>query len=178
MPKKSKKTKKTAKPKKHARARRAAPRKTVPRKVASRRAVSQTSLRYASKPVIKKVSQTPVAPLAEDQIQKFREILTQKRDDLMAIVQRKKEEEIEDVGVGDEADVATRSVEKEMLFELTDSEKQTLDRIEAALRKMEKGVYGECESCQRGIPRLRLQVMPWARYCINCQTEQEVPAAE
>ena len=63
------------------------------------------------------------------------------------------EQEIEDMEVGDEADIATRSVEKEMLFELTDSEKQTLDMVEAALRKMEKGVYGTCESCHRGIPR-------------------------
>jgi DnaK suppressor protein len=178
MAKKSKKTKKAAKPKKHVRARKAASRKVVSRRATSRKVISQTSLHCASKPVAKKVPQAPVTPLTEDQIQKFREVLTQKRDDLMAIVQRKKEEEIEDVGVGDEADIATRSVEKEMLFELTDSEKQTLDRIEAALRKMEKGVYGACESCQRGIPRLRLQVMPWARYCINCQAEQEVPVAE
>lgn len=118
--------------------------------------------------------------LTDSQIQKFREVLTQKRDDLLAVVQRKKEQEIGigDIEVGDEADIATRSVEKEMLFELTDSEKQTLDMIEAALRKMEKGVYGRCESCQKGIPRMRLDVMPWARYCIQCQSELESPAGE
>ena len=120
----------------------------------------------------------PATPLPEEQLEKFREVLTQKRDDLLAVVQRKKVEEVEDMEVGDEADVATRSVEKEMLFELTDSEKQTLDMVEAALRKMEKGVYGFCESCRKGIPRMRLQVMPWARYCVDCQTQQEIPAAE
>jgi DnaK suppressor protein len=130
------------------------------------------------KPPEKKERTAPVPPLSNDQIQKFRDVLSQKRDDLAAIVQRKKEEEVEDIGVGDEADIATHSVEKEMLFELTDSEKQTLDMVEAALRKMEKGFYGVCESCQKGIPRMRLQVMPWARYCISCQSEQEVPAGE
>jgi DnaK suppressor protein len=167
MAKKSKKVKKTqkaSKPKKAARAKRAS--------------VSRTAIHYSTKNTVKKVAQGHVAPLTADQVQKFREVLTQKRDDLFAIVQRKKEEEIEDMGVGDEADIATRSVEKEMLFELTDSEKQTLDMIEAALRKMEKGSFGACESCQRGIPRMRLQVMPWARYCINCQAEQEVPVTE
>jgi DnaK suppressor protein len=80
--------------------------------------------------------------------------------------------------IGDEADVATRSVEREMLFELTDSEKQTLDMIEASLRKIEKGVFGRCESCQQVIARLRMDVMPWARYCISCQAKQEVPSGE
>jgi DnaK suppressor protein len=126
----------------------------------------------------KEVKETP---LTESQISKFRDVLDEKRDELLAVVQRKKEEDLqmaENEPVGDEADVATRSVEREMLFELTDSEKHTLDMIEAALRKMEKGVYGRCESCQKVIPRLRLEVMPWARYCIQCQSEMEIPSVE
>jgi DnaK suppressor protein len=119
-------------------------------------------------------------PLTDTQISKFRDVLSQKRDELLDVVQRKKEQEIQ-VGeseIGDEADIATRSVEKEMLFELTDSEKQTIDMIEAALRRIEKGVYGRCESCRKNILRLRLEVMPWVRYCINCQSEQEIPSQE
>jgi DnaK suppressor protein len=126
----------------------------------------------------KKVRSAPAVPLTADQIEKFRDVLSQKRDDLLAIVQRKKEEEIQDVGVGDEADVATHSVEKEMLFELTDSEKQTLDMVESALLKLERGVYGTCESCRKPILRMRLQLMPWARYCVTCQFKQETPAGE
>ncbi len=123
-----------------------------------------------------------VNPLTENQINQFREILTQKRDDLLDIVERKKKEEENfessiDVA-GDEADIATQSVEKEMLYELTDTEKQTLDMIEDALVKVDRGMYGRCESCQNLIPYLRLDVMPWARYCIQCQSEQEVPSAE
>jgi DnaK suppressor protein len=135
-------------------------------------------VRTARKPVMVESRRTPAAPLPAEQINKFRDVLSQKRDVLLEIVQRKKEEEIEDVGVGDEADIASHSVEKEMLFELTDSEKQTLDMVEAALRKMDKGVFGACESCLRAIPKMRLQLMPWARYCVDCQSEQEVPSAE
>src|SRR5689334_8326782 len=72
-------------------------------------------VRSSLQPVVSKERQAPVQPLSEEQVQKFRDVLTQKRDDLMRIVQRKKEEEIEDIGVGDEADIATHSVEKEML---------------------------------------------------------------
>jgi len=118
-------------------------------------------------------------PLSAAEIQKFRDVLTQKQEELSEIVHRKKEEQEfqqEEPEIGDEADIATRSVEKEILFDITDSEKQNLDGIEAALRKIEKGVFGRCESCQKTIPRLRLEVMPWARYCIDCQSRNEVPS--
>jgi len=119
-------------------------------------------------------------PLSASEIQKFRDILSQKQDELSEIVHRKKEEQEfqqEDPEIGDEADIATRSVEKEILFDITDAEKQNLDGIEAALRKIEKGGFGRCESCQKTIPRLRLEVMPWARYCISCQSRNEVPSS-
>jgi DnaK suppressor protein len=118
--------------------------------------------------------------LTASEIQKFRDILTEKQEELSDIVHRKKEEQEfqqEEPEIGDEADIATRSVEKEILFDITDSEKQTLDGIEAALRKIEKGVYGRCESCHKTIPRLRLEVMPWARYCIDCQSRNEIPTS-
>lgn len=118
------------------------------------------------------------AALTASQIQKFREILTQKQNELSLIVHKKKEEEIEDITSGDEADVATRSVEKEMLFELTDNENQILEMVDSALRKIEKGIYGRCESCQKPIGKMRLEVMPWARYCIQCQALQEVTPTE
>src|SRR5690349_8660859 len=82
-------------------------------------------------------------PLSNAEVQKFRDVLTEKQEELSEIVHRKKEEQEfqqEEPEIGDEADIATRSVEKELLFDITDSEKQTLDRIEAALRKIEKGV--------------------------------------
>ena len=163
------------KAKKKSKAKRPAPRRKAPRKAAAMKTVTHKAA--AKKHVAPEVQERP---LSESQIQAFRDILTQKRDELLAVVQRKKEQEIQvdEPEVGDEADIATRSVEKEMLFELTDSEKQTLDKIEAALRKMEKGAYGRCESCQKIIPRLRLEVMPWARYCVNCQAENEVPTSE
>src|SRR5262249_42591777 len=118
-------------------------------------------------------------PLTASEVQKYRDILSQKQEELSEIVHRKKEEQEfqqEEPEIGDEADIATRSVEKELLFDITDSEKQNLDGIEAALRKIEKGAFGRCESCQKTIPRLRLDVMPWARYCIQCQARNETPA--
>ena len=110
--------------------------KSKPKHVAKQRPSKPTSvvrLRSQMTPASAPAPRTQEPPLKEEQIQKYRDILVQKRDELLDVVQRKKEQEIQ-VGepeVGDEADVATRSVEKEMLFQLTDSEKQTLDMVEA-----------------------------------------------
>jgi RNA polymerase-binding transcription factor len=164
-----------------------AKRKAKPRAKSKPRAKAKRA-RAKKVPIIRAVVRTPAAgrssraaeekPLTAAEIQKFRDTLTEKQEELSEIVHRKKEEQEfqqEEPEIGDEADIATRSVEKEILFDITDSEKQTLDGIEAALRKIEKGAFGRCESCRKTIPRLRLEVMPWARYCIDCQSRNEVP---
>jgi DnaK suppressor protein len=176
MKKKKAKAKAKAKPKGKAKAK-AKPKSVIKRAKIKRAPVIQA---IARKSELGRPDRTPEEkPLSASEIQKFRDILTQKQEELSEIVHRKKEEQEfqqEDPEIGDEADIATRSVEKEILFDITDSEKQTLDRIEAALRKIEKGAYGRCESCQRVIPRQRLEVMPWARYDIGCQAKNEVPS--
>lgn len=115
------------------------------------------------------ISKRDLAPL--------RKKLLEERDKLLKAVRDKQERDIE-VGqdVGDEADQATSSQEKEMLFELSDNERVMLDQIEGSLRKMEKGAYGLCESCQKPIAKARIQAVPYARYCIQCQGTAESAA--
>ena len=55
--------------------------------------------------------------------------------------------------------------------------------VEEALDRLQSGDYGICASCEEPIPNKRLAVIPWARYCVQCQqndgAEQErapVPA--
>jgi DnaK suppressor protein len=101
--------------------------------------------------------------------------LQEMRDDIMKLVHNKQQTELGDQEVGDEADAATQSSERELLFELSDNERQQLDAIEAALRKIDQGRYGLCESCQKKIAALRLRAVPQARYCIGCQARFESP---
>ena len=44
-----------------------------------------------------------------------------------------------------------------------------LKDIGRALEKIEKGNYGKCEKCKKDIPRERLEIVPEARFCLNCQ---------
>ena len=49
---------------------------------------------------------------------------------------------------------------------------ETLTDIEDALVKFDEGNYGECESCHRQIPEVRLEAMPAARLCIECASQR------
>ncbi|TCC00598.1 TraR/DksA family transcriptional regulator [Micromonospora zingiberis] len=50
--------------------------------------------------------------------------------------------------------------------------RQSLDRISAALRRLNSGSYGDCERCGTAIPRERLEILPQARFCVPCQQKQ------
>ncbi len=109
----------------------------------------------------------------QKEVKKLKKMLIEKREDLLHIVHSKKEFDMQDAEIGDEIDSASQNSEKELLFELTDAEKQTLDAIETALAKLDKDKYGVCESCSAKIPLARLEAIPWVRYCISCQTKNE-----
>ena len=98
------------------------------------------------------------------------------RVDLVNLVRSKQELDLTDQEVGDAAAAAAHSAERELLFELSDNERQQLDAIEAALRKIETGSFGRCEGCSKPIPALRLKAMPQARYCVQCQARFEIPS--
>jgi len=107
-------------------------------------------------------------------LEKFRKALLDKRSDLMDVLKAKKERDmVSEVEIGDEIDTASATSQKEIQFELADNEKIILDAIEAALRRMEKGTFGLCESCRGKIADARMKAIPWVRYCIDCQSKAE-----
>jgi DnaK suppressor protein len=53
---------------------------------------------------------------------------------------------------------------------------QELFRIEETLRRIEEGDYGVCEDCGKEIPVKRLQLMPSATRCTQCQELEEQAA--
>ncbi len=112
-----------------------------------------------------------VEPIEDVEI--YREKLEQMREDLLRTVKKKKEEAIPEAEVGDEGDVAMRSLARDLVFEQTDNEHRLLDEVEAALRRIEKNVYGICEGNGEKIAIARLKAIPYARYCINCQARFE-----
>ena len=71
------------------------------------------------------------------------------------------------------ADVGTENYDQEFTLSLIENEQETLDQIQEALVRVEKGTFGTCENCGQPIAKPRLQAIPYARYCIECARERE-----
>ena len=83
------------------------------------------------------------------------------------------EEEITLENTEDEGDLATINHNKELLYNLHESDFQRLKSIQEALKRMDRGEYGECVRCNEDIAEKRLLAVPWATTCIKCQEDVE-----
>ena len=71
------------------------------------------------------------------------------------------------------ADVATDNYDREFSLSLADNEQKLLNRINAAIEKIETAEFGLCELCEKKIAKARLKVVPYAELCVPCQEKQE-----
>ncbi len=55
---------------------------------------------------------------------------------------------------------------------LAEAERKELIEIDAALRRIDEGIYGRCTSCGRGIGFARLRAIPEAAHCLSCATAE------
>lgn len=78
-----------------------------------------------------------------------------------------------DEGSEDLVDRANASYNREFMFTLSDTERQILQEIDRALKRLDDGSYGRCMHCEEAIPKPRLQAVPWTRYCVDCQERVE-----
>lgn len=62
--------------------------------------------------------------------------------------------------------------------EILDIHGATVSQIDVALEKIDAGNYGNCESCENPIPRARLEALPFAGLCVNCQRAKELQPDE
>jgi len=111
--------------------------------------------------------------LTATEIKEIKKHLEALKAEAEARLKDKKNMDMPEAEVGDPIDVAGQSMDKEILFELSGNSHNTIGQIEAALRKIEKGIYGRCELCRQPIPKKRIKALPFARYCVNCQTSSE-----
>lgn len=73
----------------------------------------------------------------------------------------------------DEGDKALTDLAEETGLALIDLRRDTLEKIELALQKLEEDTYGICEDCNNEISAQRLKALPFAIYCIECKQIRE-----
>jgi DnaK suppressor protein len=68
---------------------------------------------------------------------------------------------------------AQLATEREIEFALDEHETTTLGQVDAALRRIAAGTYGQCTDCGEPIPPPRLEATPEVARCISCQVKAE-----
>lgn len=112
----------------------------------------------------------------KDSIVKMRDLLVTRRDALrralagdLSLLKQLREQ-----SGGDVVDAALDAAQDEISSQLAEVESRELANIERALVRMKKGNYGECEGCGNRIPLARLNALPYATSCIDCQRAAEL----
>jgi DnaK suppressor protein len=111
----------------------------------------------------------------EAQVEHFRRILEGWKALLMAEVDRTLHHmQDEAANFPDPNDRATQEEEFSLELRTRDRERKLIRKIDEALRDLENGDYGYCESCGVEIGIRRLEARPTATLCIDCKTLDEI----
>ena len=107
----------------------------------------------------------------------LKKMLEDRRRELMTSVQGKirdvraegsKDREVLDQGESSEVDI-----QEDIEFALIQMKSETLNKIDAALRRLEDGSYGDCFECGEEIAEARLRALPFAVRCKDCEEARE-----
>lgn len=111
----------------------------------------------------------------KDAIQNMRQVLVRRREALRKALAGDLSmlKELGEQTGGDEVDAALDAAHNEISSQLAEVESRELSHIDNALERMRNGQFGACEGCANNIPLARLQALPYATYCIECQREFE-----
>lgn len=114
---------------------------------------------------------------AKNRYNELRKMLEDRRRELMNEVQGRmrdvraeghKERDVLDQGESSEVDI-----QDDIEFALIQMKSETLNKIDAALRRLEEGTYGDCFECGEEISEARLRALPFAVRCKDCEEARE-----
>lgn len=69
----------------------------------------------------------------------------------------------------DPVDLAVRNYSKNVMLAVSENESRQVALINEALERIADQEYGACQNCEKEINPKRLDAVPWARYCLECQ---------
>ena len=137
----------------------------------------------ATKKIITRKAVIDNTPLTAEEIEHFKQMLLEKRQEILSSVQEIEDEALKKSRLdasGDlssmpihMADLGTDNFQQEFSLELMDGERKLLTEIDDALTRIEEGTYGICQGSGKQIPRARLEAQPWARYSVEYAEQME-----
>jgi DnaK suppressor protein len=101
------------------------------------------------------------------------ERLERDRERLTAQIASQELPEIDQMTYGSQAAAASDVFEQQRALTLRRHLERQLREVEDAIRRAQRGMQGICESCGNPIPSERLEILPEAKLCIDCQRRRE-----
>jgi DnaK suppressor protein len=109
------------------------------------------------------------------ELKRYGKQLAEKREELLGRVHAARTSEAQNTEkeAPDLGDRALSSVTRDLLYQLSGGERAMLRLIDEAIERIKKGEFGVCVHCGKNVQKGRLQAVPWARHCIDCQELQD-----
>jgi len=119
-------------------------------------------------------------PINPQEIERYREILLDKRESLAGQVENLVKEAASSSAATEtskspleQGENAADTYEQDFAFITMESEEDLLRKIEQALLRIKEGTFGTCDECAKDIHPERLEALPSAALCKNCQELEE-----
>jgi DnaK suppressor protein len=105
--------------------------------------------------------------MTKTELNKYKEVLATKQAELAQVLRNREGITIEKSP--DALDEVQNAAERELAIRNLDRESNLLRNVRAALHRIDEGTFGVCLHCEEDISPKRLNAVPWAPYCIQCQ---------
>ena len=107
----------------------------------------------------------------------LKKMLDNRRRELMAEVQGRMRDVRNDSNterdVLDQGESSEVDIQEDIELALIQMKSETLNKIDAALRRLSEGSYGDCFECGDEISEARLRALPFAVRCKECEEARE-----
>ena len=120
--------------------------------------------------------------MSEEELEYFRGIIVQKRDEILRELGHLRDPGLDSPGKDNSAenaysfhmaDQGTDNMEREKKYFFAGREGKLLSYLEAALDRIDRKEYGICRECNEPIAKPRLEAVPHATLCVDCKTKRE-----
>ncbi|MDX9746231.1 MAG: RNA polymerase-binding protein DksA [Syntrophales bacterium] len=109
-----------------------------------------------------------------DKLAFFRFMLTQKISELLGEAEKTVSEMTsEKVNFPDPTDRAALESDRNFELRIRDRERKLIAKMQEAIKRIDDGTFGICDTCGGTISEKRLMARPVTTLCIECKTKQE-----
>ena len=118
-------------------------------------------------------------PLTKEELEQVKKRLLERKKELLNeiadILEKEAKEEYQELieVIREEGDIASAELQESTILALAEMRAKEVEQIDAAIERIENGQYGVCIDCGDWITPARLEALPYALRCKECQEKME-----